>query len=149
MLSLSASAPVPPSSSAYVVTSSSRQFSRLIHIKRHHPERLSAESQVKVDNAPVSKTQTAATTTYITTTITTSIHNNNRVKFQLQTRELIFYVFLTVVHRSFTIFTISLCMYIFSIYLVNLPFTAHDRPTAREKEKKQKKKAKYVTANNK
>lgn len=57
MLSLSASAPVPPSSSAYVVTSSSRQFSRLIHIKRHHPERLSAESQVKVDNAPVSKAQ--------------------------------------------------------------------------------------------
>lgn len=53
----STSAPVPPSSSAYVVTSSSRQFSRLIHIKRHHPERLSAESQVKVDNAPVSKAQ--------------------------------------------------------------------------------------------
>lgn len=56
-LSYSTSAPVPPSSSAYVVTSSSRQFSRLIHIKRHHPERLSAESQVKVDNAPVSKAQ--------------------------------------------------------------------------------------------
>lgn len=49
--------PLPLPSSAYVVTSSSRQFLRLIHIKRHHPERLSAESQVKVDNAPVSKTQ--------------------------------------------------------------------------------------------
>lgn len=62
------------------------------------------------------------------------------VVFQLQTRELIFYVFLTVVHRSFTIFTISLCMYIFSIYLVNLPFTAHDRPTARQKEEAEEKK---------